>query len=69
MALFLFAVQLNSVILNLIHWNPRMDSCIDVIEDCRDDAVILLGDLIFDILTPAPVTVGYVGDMYDVLHG
>lgn len=45
-----------------------MEPCIYVIDDCRDDTVILVDDLIFDIITTEAVLVGHVGDMDCVLH-
>jgi hypothetical protein len=45
-----------------------MEPCIDVIEDCRDDAIVFVDDLIFDIIATEAVLVRHVRDMDCVLH-
>lgn len=68
MALFPFAVQLNLVLFNFVQRKPRMEVSVNEIEECRDDAIILVDDLIFDIFALDTVTIRHVGDMDKVLH-
>ena len=45
-----------------------MEVSVDEIEECRDDAVILVDDLIFYINTTEAVLVRHVRDMDRVFH-
>jgi hypothetical protein len=45
-----------------------MKVSVDEIEDCRDDAIIFIDNLIFYIVAMEAVTIGHVGDMDGVLH-
>lgn len=66
--LFPIAVQLNLVLFNLVQRKPMVEVSVDEIEDCRDDAIIFIDNLIFYIFALDAVTVRHVGDMDGVLY-